>query len=250
MTPDLSNTVFAGFLIFCRIGACIMIAPGFSSSDIPVQIRLMIALAASLGLSPMLMSIVYPVVADVPLYIMIKLIVSELLIGAIIGLMGRMFYLGLQTMATAIAMSIGLSSALGVPIDDAEPVPALAALVAVAVGTLFFVTDQHSEVLRGLASSYRVWQPSQGLGAEAALEHLSDTLSEAFMVSLRVASPFMIYGVVVNVSVGLINKLTPTIPVYFISGPFVLFGGLILAYLIGSEMLLQFMMAFSAWMVR
>ena len=45
------------------------------------------------------------------------------------------------------------------------------------------------------------------------------------MLALRIASPFIIYSVIVNLAIGLTNKLTPTIPVYFISLPFVLFGG-------------------------
>lgn len=62
------------------------------------------------------------------------------------------------------------------------------------------------------------------------------------------ASPFVIYGTIVNLAIGLANKLTPTIPVYFISLPFVLFGGLLLLYLTGRELVLQFSIAFAAWL--
>ena len=42
------------FLLFCRIGGCLMLAPGFSMSQIPMQIRLFIALAVTLSLTPLL----------------------------------------------------------------------------------------------------------------------------------------------------------------------------------------------------
>jgi flagellar biosynthesis protein FliR len=248
--PELSNMALAAFLVFCRIGACIMLVPGYSSANIPAQVRLFVALSLSLGLAPLLMPAILPLVANAPLLSIAALIVSELLIGAVIGLMGRMFFLGLQTLATAMAMSIGLSSTLATPIDEVDPVPALTSLIMVSVGALFFVTDQHWEVIRGLTTSYRIWQPSDGLSADAALGHLSESLTESFVLALRVSSPFIVYGVVVNLAIGLINKLTPAIPIYFISVPFVLFGGLALAYLTGPELLLQFMIAFSAWMVR
>jgi flagellar biosynthetic protein FliR len=70
----------------------------------------------------------------------------------------------------------------------------------------------------------------------------------AFTLALRVASPFVIYAVIVNFAVGLANKLTPSIPVYFISIPFVLIGGLLLLYLTGREMVLQFSIAFASWL--
>ena len=47
---------------------------------------------------------------------------------------------------------------------------------------------------------------------------------------LRLGSPFVAYGILVNLATGFINKLSPQIPVYFISLPFVITGGLVLVY--------------------
>ncbi len=65
---------------------------------------------------------------------------------------------------------------------------------------------------------------------QAALVDLSDTLSQAFLVMIRLGSPFVAYAILVNLAVGFINKLTPQIPIYFISLPFVIAGGLLLLY--------------------
>jgi flagellar biosynthetic protein FliR len=45
-------------LIFCRIGGCLMLMPGFSSPRIPVRARLFVALSLSLALSPLLVDAV------------------------------------------------------------------------------------------------------------------------------------------------------------------------------------------------
>jgi flagellar biosynthetic protein FliR len=150
-------------------------------------------------------------------------------------------------MATLIASTVGLSGIAGAT-DDGEHTPAVVPLITVPAVVLLFMTDQHWELLRGLIGSYRVWQPAAGLSVETALSQLADHLSQAFTLSLRVASPFVIYGVIVNFALGLANKLTPTIPVYFISLPFVLFGGLMLLYLTCRELVLQFSIAFSSWL--
>ena len=55
---------------------------------------------------------------------------------------------------------------------------------------------------------------------------MTDTISESFMVMIRLGSPFIAYAILVNLAIGFINKLTPQIPVYFISLPFVIAGGL------------------------
>ena len=67
--------------------------------------------------------------------------------------------------------------------------------------------------------------------------NVTDTLSKAFLSTIRIAAPFIVFAVVVNIAVGLINKLTPSIPVYFISMPFVLAGGLMLLYFAMSDLL-------------
>jgi flagellar biosynthetic protein FliR len=43
-------------------------------------------------------------------------------------------------------------------------------------------------------------------------------------------SPFVAYAILVNLGTGLVNKLTPQIPIYFISLPFIITGGLVLMY--------------------
>ena len=245
---DVSDIVLAAFLVFCRIGTCLMLVPGYGSSSVPAQVRLFLAAAVSLSLAPLVLPILAAKVHGTTVAALAGLIASELMVGGLVGLMGRVFFVALQTLATASAMAIGLGSMPGTQMDDGGPLPALAPLVVTTATALFFMTDQHWEVLQGLAASYRVWDPSRGIDAQTALTQLADRLSEAFVLALRISGPFMIYGVIVNFAVGLANKLVPSIPIYFISVPFVLFGGLLLLYATVSEYLLQFMHGFTAWL--
>jgi len=241
-----STSVLAVFLIFCRIGTCMMVAPGYSRSNIPMQVRLFLAVSVTLMLSPLLEATVRPVVEGATASAVIDVIWSELVVGLVIGLTARMFFAALETMATMIASAIGLNLA-GIT-DDTEHVPALVPLVTLTATVVFFVTDQHWELLRGLIGSYRIWLPAVGISGESGLAQLVDHLSQAFTLALRIASPFVVYSIIVNLAIGLANKLTPSIPVYFISLPFVLLGGLLLLYLTSREMVLQFSIAFAAWL--
>jgi flagellar biosynthetic protein FliR len=153
-------------------------------------------------------------------------------------------------MATMIANAIGLSSIPGTPMADTDPAPAVVPLIMVSVTTLFFMTDQHWQVLRGLMNSYDVWQPGSRIGGSMALDQLVARLSQAFVLTLRITSPFIVYSVIVNLAVGLLNKLTPAVPVFFISVPFVLFGGFLLLYLTSDELLTQFMLGVSSWLAE
>jgi flagellar biosynthetic protein FliR len=244
----LADNVLATFIVFCRIGSCLMLVPGYSSTNVPPQIRLFVALVTTFALSPILISVLKPLVDDAQPLTLASLIGTEILVGSVIGLGGRVFFLALQTMSTVMASAIGLSNIPGVPIGDNDPTPASVPLIMVAVTTLFFLTDQHWQVLRGLMNSYDVWHPGEKLSGEMALNQLTSRLTDAFVLTLRITSPFIVYSVIVNFSVGLINKLTPSIAVYFVSVPFVLVGGLLLLYLISDELLTQFMLGMSSWL--
>ena len=58
------------------------------------------------------------------------------------------------------------------------------------------------------------------------------------------------FGVVANFAIGLVNRLTPQIPIFFISGPFLIIGGLFLFYFISGSMVTAFMADFADWAVR
>jgi flagellar biosynthetic protein FliR len=225
-----------------------MLMPGFSSERVPTQIRLFLVLTVTLALAPLLLPRVEPEIHDGSLLIIARLVISESLVGALIGLLGRFFFLALETLTTAAAMAVGLGSVLAATIEDSDMAPQLVSFITLAATTLFFVTNQHWEVMRAITDSYSALPVADGFGPQFSLVQLADIASRTFILTLRIASPFMIFGIVVNLAVGLANKLTPQIPVYFISTPFVLAGGMFLLYFISKQFLQLFIAGFSAWL--
>ena len=248
MSPIGPETVLLVFLLFCRIGGCLMLMPGISSARVPAQVRLFIALAVTLALALMLEPSLRAVLANMPSATILTLIVSEVAVGALIGVMGRVFFMALQFMATATAMFVGFSAMPGSPIEDAEPLPAMATLITLTATVLLFLTDQHWEVLRALLASYTAWPVNQPFAIEFNLAKVVDALSGAFVIALQISSPFLVYALIINLMVGLANKLIPQIPVFFIATPFVLAGGFVIFYLTIGESLRLFMMGFMGWL--
>jgi flagellar biosynthetic protein FliR len=241
------ETVLAAFVVFCRIGGCLMLMSGFSSPRVPPNVRLLVAIAVTLALTPVLQTQARAALPDLALATILPVIVSEILIGMMIGFVGRIFMLALQTLATAAAMSIGFNL-LGTPIEDSEPAAPLVSLITMTATVLIFVTDLHWEVFRALVASYEALPVTEGFRAQFGLVQVVDGLTDSFLLALRLSSPFIIYGVVVNLAIGLANKLTPQIPIYFISLPFVIAGGLFLVYVAIAEFLQLFIDGFAGWL--
>ncbi len=250
MTPFDNDTVMLTFLLFCRIGGCLMFMPGFSSSRIPAQARLFLAVATTLALAPLLLPKLGETMTGFSPLPGFRTLVSESLIGITIGLMGRVFFLALDFMGTAVASFVGFSNVPGIPLESAEPNPTIAALITLTAVTLFFLTDLHWEVLRGLVASYRVMPVAEGYSAQFGLIQFTDALSDAFMLAIQISAPFIIYSVAINVLFGIINKLTPQIAVYFVSLPFVVLGGLFVLYFTLGELLTIFTKSFGKWLIN
>jgi flagellar biosynthetic protein FliR len=250
VTEPISDTVLLVFILFCRIGGCLMLMPGFSSTRIPAQVRLFIAAAATLALAPLLLPALQTAVPDRAASTLVALLVSETLTGALIGLLGRLFFLALQFMATSVASFIGFTNTVGTPIEDNEPLPPIATLLTLTATVFLFLTDQHWEVFRALLAADSAFPVTQPMSLEFGMRHLSETLGDAFVLSLQIAGPFVIYSVIINLLFGLANKMIPQIPIYFISLPFVFAGGLLLLYFTVGEFLRLFNGGFAAWLAK
>ena len=248
--PITSDTILVVFLLFCRIGGCLMLMPGFSSTRIPVQVRLFVAVAVTLAVTPLLLPTVSIAIPQPTPALVLNLIFSEIFRGALIGLIGRLFFLALQFMAVAAAQCAGFSPLPGTPIEDTEPIPALATFFTLTATVLLFATEQHWEVLRALLASYTVLPLNEPIATELGLARLGDAFQSTFILALQISSPFIIYALIINLMVGIANKLVPQIPVYFISIPFVLAGALLLLYFTIGEALRLFMAGFIAWLAQ
>lgn len=243
MITDPQGTILALFLAFCRIGGCVMVLPGFSSGRVPPQIRLLISAALSMAILPLLWNTIYPEVSKSNVTY-IGLIFSETVIGVMYGMMARLYTLGLQFAGSAISMLIGFNAPGGMDVIEESNETSLTSMISFCGLMMLFVLDFHHYVLQALVESYSVIPFGGHLDVRASLISVTDTLATTFFIMLRLVSPFLLYGLMFQISIGFINKLAPQIPIYFISTPYLLMGGLFMLYLSVAAMISQFSSAF------
>ncbi|MBO3758344.1 flagellar type III secretion system protein FliR [Ciceribacter sp. L1K23] len=246
MISDPEGTVLALFIAFCRIGGCMMALPGFSSARLPMQIRFFVAFTVSLAVLPVLWDSIYPRVTGGDPTVYMKLVFGELMIGVMYGLIARLYTLGLQFTGSILAMSIGFSAPGGADIVEDSAENPLTNTITFAGLMVLFVLDFHHIVFKALIDSYTAMPLGGFPDPQRLLITMTDTLSEVFMIMLRLASPFLVFGLMFNVAVGLVNKLAPQIPLYFVSTPYLLIGGIFLLYLSIAALLRQFADGFAA----
>jgi flagellar biosynthetic protein FliR len=243
------RVVLTVFVLFCRVGSCLMIAPGISISQIPAQVRLLVALAATLTLAPLLIDQAAPrIPGDDPIG-MLRLIAFESAVGGVIGLLGRIFFMALETLAVGAATMLGFASPFGLEFEANQALPPLATLIVMGATASLFALDLHRELLRGLLASYDAIPLGTEFSPQHALRQVGDVLGQSSLLVLRICSPFFIYATIVNLAMALINRLTPQVAVFYIATPFVAMGGLFLLYFTMKPLIADFILGFGAWLV-
>lgn len=248
MITDPQGTVLALFLVFCRIGSCFITLPGFSSSRVPTPVRLLIAAGVSMACLPLLWDTVYPKVQGGGV-IYIALIGTETLIGTMFGLIARFFSLGLQFAGSILTMMIGFNGSPAPDVLEDSSENQMTNMISFCGLMMLFILDFHHVVFRVLIDSYNVMPMGGVPNTQKMLITLTDTISKTYFLMLRLTSPFIIYGLMFNVGVGLVNKLAAQIPIYYISAPYLIAGGLLLVYWSIGAMMHQFALAFMPMML-
>jgi flagellar biosynthetic protein FliR len=236
------------FLVFCRLGGCFLLAPGLSSVRVAARIRLLMALALSLAVGPLVLDEFDAILRSTPDANLPYLIVNESAVGLTIGLLARMFILAIQFAATTMSNLAGLSGIPGVPMEDSELLPALSALMSAGALVLMFSLNMHAELLWATVESYRALPPGVAPGTQWYSGSLVEVLDLTFNLALRLSAPFIIYGLVTSLAVGLANRFTPQLPVYQVLTGVVLLGGMLVLYLLVPEILLEFAVGYRDWL--
>jgi flagellar biosynthesis protein FliR len=228
-----ADQVWAGGLIFARIGAILMLLPGFGEAYVPPRVRLSLALVISLALWP----VVRATLPGLPETVggMAGWIIHEVVVGLMIGLLLRMFMSALTTAGEIISLQTTLSFSQTANPMQAQPGTTLAAFLTLLGVTLLFATNTHHLFIAGMVGSYRLIAPAQPLVMSDFTTMAVRTLGDSFLLGVQLAAPVLVFALIFNLASGLIARVMPSFQVYFAAAPLsVLLGLSIFALSLGA----------------
>lgn len=247
MVLEPGEYLLVAFMVVCRIGSCLTQLPGFSSARVPARVRLFVALALAVMITPMLVGV--DTLKRGSIETLLTVVCAECLVGASIGLVSRIYMAALEFTSSAVSNYIGLSG-LGTGIDHDEPAATVSTLVTMAATVVLLLMDFHRLMISILVDSYISIPIGVTPNAAAGLNLLVDTLGAAFILGLQVSAPFLIYGVLVNLIFGILGKLIPQVPSYFVSVPFLAIGGLLILHFSITQIMILFSRGVEAGLLR
>ncbi|SHI81758.1 flagellar biosynthetic protein FliR [Roseomonas rosea] len=240
----LPSLAFGAVLLLARLGAAAMILPGLGEGDVPASIRLALALA----LVPVLLPLLAPDLPSAPDSPgeALRLVSLELAVGLWIGGLARLLAMALSVALQAGASLLGLAAIL---VPDAQlggGASALGRLGTLATAVLVLSTGLHALPLRALAESYALMPPGTPWPAGAAAAEIAQAGADMLALALRLAGPFVLAAVIINLAMALIARVAPSVQVFFVAAPGQILAGLALLALIAPSMLAGFHQALQA----
>ena len=241
---ELPALAFQAVLTFARLGAAVMLLPGLGEAETPPTLRLGLGLVLLLLLFPVIAPGLPPPPADAASFA--AEVAMEVVVGLWLGGLARILMLAFAMAGQAIAALIGLSGLLVMDQNLGAQGTALGRAFGLMAAVLVLSTGLWQPVLVALAESYTVLPAGGPFPAGMAAEAMVVAGGESLALALRLAAPFVVGAVLLNVALGLLSRLAPQVQTFFVAVPGQILAGLALLGLLAPPVILAFAEALRA----
>jgi len=213
---------------FVRIGAFVMVMPVIGGSFVPMPVRLILALALTLVISPILP---YQTTTEFLSIAGVVLIFQEIVVGIAMGFAVQLVFDAIALGGQIIAMSMGLGFAVFLDRERGVNIPVLGQLFLMLGMLIFLSLDGHLAMIRFLSDSFRILPIVNGGLGQGAILNLLEWSSQVFIVAVKIALPAVTALLVVNLSFGVTSRAAPTLNLFAVGFPVAMLLGFVVIFL-------------------
>lgn len=244
---DLTEDVlWLHFIVFLRVAAALSLFPGFGEQSVPMRIKLGLAIMMTVITAPAISPALLPV-RDAPPPLGL-IVLTEAIVGLLIGLGIRLFVMALQTAGTIAAQSTSLSQILGT--QGIEPIPAMGHMLVLGGITLAMILGLHVRLAELIILTYVLLPAAEFPEASAVSVWGIRQVANAFALAFSLAAPFVIVSVLYNLTLGVINRAMPQMMVVFVGAPVITGGGIVILLVMAPTILSIWIGALSGFMAN
>lgn len=207
----------AFFLIVCRVGTIMIIAPIFGNRSAPTTLRIAFALLTSLVLLPVATANLTSLPQSLPEFV--GMVANQILIGAIVGFAILIIFISLQAAGHIVGMQMGFSLANVVNPLTADQASILDQFYALLAGLIFLTINGHHAVLLGAQQTFDLVPLSQTSVSLPPVPLLLGLGRDMFVIASRMAMPVMAALLLADVALAMIGRSVPQLNVFVVGLP-------------------------------
>ena len=200
-----------------------MLMPIFGGSQIPVQVRIALALIISVLAAPLMPAM--PAVDPLSVEALI-LAGQQVIIGAMLALLLDLLFAIFTTMGQILSMQMGLGMAMMNDPINGVSIPALGKYYQLYALMLFLALDGHLVALDVMVQSFNIW-PVGEMMSQMALDTIIMRFGWMMAAALLLSLPAVCAMLLVNGSFGMMNRAAPQLNVFALGFPMTMLLGLI-----------------------
>ncbi len=193
------------FLIFIRVTTLFLVAPIFSSRNIPPQVKIWTSFFIALILYPFATIGILPDTT----YGFILLIGREILLGLVIGSIIYLLFVGVQLAGQVVDLQIGFGIANVIDPLNSMQISILGQFYYIVALLIFLCLNGHYILIEALVKSFTLIPLGKFVLSGTLVHVLIDLAGKLFMVALQIGGPVMIVLLLTNIAFGIIARTIP-----------------------------------------
>jgi flagellar biosynthetic protein FliR len=212
LSPWLEHFLAHAFPIFLRVGGVMTFAPLFGSDAVSARVKA--------GFTLVLTAMLYSVcpVPDVQLGVFswLRMVISESAVGLIMGLSVQMVIEGMQLAGQFAGAQLGFSLAAIIDPQTNIETPVLSVFHQMIALLIFLQLDVHHWMLRAVAKSFDYLPVGSAVVSLTTTQGFFRAAGAMWVIGVQVAAPILLATMLVDVTVGFLNKASPQFPAMLI----------------------------------
>ncbi|MCE5229101.1 flagellar biosynthetic protein FliR [bacterium] len=211
-------------LVLIRIGFVMAFFPLMGESFVPVRARILIAVAISVALAP-----VVPVTAaQFPGTIVgfAVMVLSEAMLGFSIGFIGKIVFAVIQFAGQIAGEQMGFGLVNAIDPTGSHQTSIVAELQYIMAILIFLTANFHHGFLAAAAASFNMIPPGDAVAGAAVKDLMMGMGTMMFALAVKFAMPIIIIVFAINVGLGMIARAVPQLNVFLESFPLRIMAGI------------------------
>jgi flagellar biosynthetic protein FliR len=213
----------AFFLILCRLGTVLMIAPIFGNRSTPAQVKIFFSLLLTLVMLPLVTTNLTALPDTMPAFL--GLVAREVFIGGMVGFAVLLVFISLQAAGHIIGLQMGFSLANVVNPLTADHASLLDQFYGLLAALIFLTINGHHALIVAIRRTFDLVPLGQAEVGLPAAPVLLGWGREIFTVASRISLPVMAALLLTDVALAIIARSVPQLNVFVVGMPVKLIVG-------------------------
>ncbi|MGK5092612.1 flagellar biosynthetic protein FliR [Deltaproteobacteria bacterium TL4] len=222
-------------VVLIRVASIVGTAPILGNTNIPLQLKIALSFILALIVHPFIPSIqVYP--SQMHHYLI--LVGSELLIGAVLGYVGKLLFASVEFAGSLISVQMGMGMANVIDPTSRQQVSLIAQFENFIALMIFLAMDAHHIIIQAIVQSYTLVPPGLSHLGQELIQEIIRLSAGIFIIGFQLGAPLITALFLANIILGLLSRSVPQIQIFVVGFPLTLFLGLVFL-MIGTPFFVQ-----------